>query len=125
MESLLSLKKLLKSDLPVRNRNLDVFRYVDNAYIIGCLVLSYIETLNPIISHFFIYYLLVSELYELNVFKLCSTFQLCPVPQALFVLEAFSAFIFRKSNTFLTLGSVNSTSMVCKLYTSVGNILDF
>ena len=89
MESLLSLKKLLKSDLPVRNRNLDVFRYVDNAYIIGCLVLSYIETLNPIISHFFIYYLLVTELYELNVFKLCNTYQLCPAPQALFVLEAF------------------------------------
>ena len=41
------------------------------------------------VNHFFSYFLLVSELYELNVFKLCNIFRTCLVPQALFMFKGF------------------------------------
>ena len=35
----------------------------------------------PTVSFFFSYFSLVSKFYELNVFKLCNTFETCPAPQ--------------------------------------------
>ena len=60
-------------------------------YIIGYLVLFYIETLVITADHFFSYLLLVSKLCELTVFALCDIFQTCLVPLALFIFNPKTA----------------------------------
>ena len=53
------------------------------------VVLSDIETLISTVTHFFSYFMLVSKLYEMSVFKSCNIFQIYPVSQALLIFKAF------------------------------------
>ena len=75
--------------------------------IIGYQILSYIETLIPTVSHFFSYFLLVSKLHELNVFKLCNIFQTLTSS----IIHICGKF---KSNS----SSILAFFLVCKLYKS-------
>ena len=92
------------------------------------VVLSDIETLISTVTHFFSYYMLVSKLYEMSVFKSCNIFQIYPGSQALLCLRLFRAFVCGKLNSCFYF----TFFLVCKMYKSVlkvtpsfGTILDF
>ena len=53
------------------------------------VVMSDKETLISTVIHFFSYFMLVSKLYDMSVFKSCNIFQICPVSQALLIFKTF------------------------------------
>ena len=92
------------------------------------VVMSDKETLISTVIHFFSYFMLVSKLYDMSVFKSCNIFQICPVSQAFLYLRLFRAFFCGKLNSCFYF----TFFLVCKMYKSVlkvtpsfGTILDF
>ena len=92
------------------------------------VVMSDKETLISTVIHFFSYFMLVSKLYDMSVFKSCNIFQICPVSQAFLYLRLFRAFFCGKLSSCFYF----TFFLVCKMYKSVlkvtptiGTILDF